>query len=162
MDGHNSIFCTLAQCQALVTFFTAGSGIIRCMADLNLISSGIERIPETSFVGEYIEPFIYPLTSNECGTLSHILSADIWIQSIIQMSKWPNLNSKMHKKIGNSPNLCNNLNLFSILHDVKMWWRGQKYYYHVGGVGPSYWVGPFHYSISSSFHTHPLASNNWS
>jgi len=77
MDGHNSIFCTLAQCQAPVTFFTAGSGIIGCMADLNLISSGIRRIPETSFVGEYIEPFIYPLTSNECGTLSHILSANI-------------------------------------------------------------------------------------
>jgi hypothetical protein len=46
------------------------------MADLNLISSRI-RIPETSFIGAYIEPFIHPLISNECGTLSLILSANI-------------------------------------------------------------------------------------
>ena len=64
MDGHNSIFCTLTQCQVLVNFFlSGGSGIIGCMADLNLISSGIRRIPETSFVRAYIEPFIHPLIS---------------------------------------------------------------------------------------------------
>ena len=76
MDGHNSIFCTLAQCQAPVTYFYLRLSIIGCMADLNLISSGIERIPETSFVGAYIEPFIHPLILNEHETLSHILSAN--------------------------------------------------------------------------------------
>ena len=64
-----------------------------------VISSGMGRILGTSFVGLYIEPFIHPLISNECGTLSHILFANIWSQSIIQMSKWPNLNSKMHRNL---------------------------------------------------------------
>jgi len=77
MNGHNSIFCTLVQCQTQCLFFTGGPSTIGCIADLNLISSGIGRIPETSFVGLYIEPFIHTLILNECGTLSHILSANI-------------------------------------------------------------------------------------
>jgi hypothetical protein len=66
-DGYNSIFCTLMQCQVLV----------ESQADLNLISSEIRRIPETSFVRAYIEPLIHPLISNEHDTLFCILSANI-------------------------------------------------------------------------------------
>ena len=32
----------------------------------------------------------------------------------------------MHKKFGNSSHLCNNHNVFSILCDVKMWWKASE------------------------------------
>ena len=58
-------------------FFMGGSGVIGCIADMNLMYSGTGRIPETPFGKAYLNPFIHPLILNEWDTLFHILSANI-------------------------------------------------------------------------------------